>query len=79
MSQYMSHGGFNWFEATFDDVTDTSEVCLVYEINISYPINLHDRHINLPFLSNNTKSTCSKIQKLIATAEAKTHNIIIPS
>ena len=79
MSQYMPSGGFQWVEPTLDglnDLTDTSPIGRMYEVDIVYPQHLHDKHKDLPFLPNNSIPTGSKVQKLMATVESKKNYII---
>jgi len=70
MSQYMPYGGFKWVEPTLeglDDLTDTSSMGKIYEADISYPQELHDKHNDLPFLPQNGIPADSKAKKLMAT------------
>ena len=79
MSQYMPYGGFEWVEpslGSLDELTDTSDVGRVYEVDISYPQHLHDDHNDLPFLPDNSIPPGSNIQKLMATLQPKTNYII---
>lgn len=81
MSQYMPSGGFKWVDANeafsnLNRLTDSSEVGYVFEVDISYPKNLHNLHNDLPFLPNNGIPPGSKVQKLMTTLEAKKNYII---
>jgi len=79
MSQYMPYGGFNWVEPTLnglDDLDDTSHIGRVYEVDVSYPQNLHDKHNDLPFLPQNSVPHGSKVRKLMGTFEEKKNYII---
>jgi len=70
MSQNMPYGGFKWVEPTLDglnDLTSTSHIGRVYEVDITYPQHLHQKHNNLPFLPQNSIPHGSKTHKLIAT------------
>jgi len=74
MSQYMPYGGFKWVEPTLNglnDLDDTSPIGRVYEVDITYPQNLHDKHNDLPFLPQNSVPCGSKVKKLMATFEEK--------
>ncbi|VVC27715.1 Hypothetical protein CINCED_3A009640 [Cinara cedri] len=56
MAQYMPYGGFNWVKLDLDGLealTHTSAKGRVYEVDVSYPRHLHDKHIDLPFLPHN--------------------------
>lgn len=79
MSQYMPYGGFKWVESTLeglDDLTDTSSIGKIYEVDISYPQELHDKHNDLPFLPQNGIPANSKVKKLMATLEPKKNYIV---
>ena len=79
MSQYMPYGGFKWIEPTLDglnDLNDTSPIGRIYELDISYPQELHDKHNDLPFLPQNGIPTGSKVKKLMATLEPKKNYIV---
>ncbi|KAL4153079.1 hypothetical protein QTP88_000912 [Uroleucon formosanum] len=79
MSQYMPYGGFNWVEPTLnglDDLDTTSPIGRVYEVDVTYPRHLHDKHNDLPFLPQNSMPHGSKVRKLMATFEEKKNYII---
>lgn len=79
MSQYMPYGGFKWVEPTLDGLdamTETSDVGRLYEVDITYPKALHNKHNELPFLPHNDIPSGSKISKLMATLKNKTRYII---
>ena len=79
MSQYMPYGGFNWVEPTLnglDDLNDTSPIGRVYEVDVTYPQQLHDKHNDLPFLPNSGIPRGSKVRKLMATFEMKKNYVI---
>ena len=64
MSQAMPYGGFKWVEPTLqglDNFTDTSPIGRIYEVDISYPQELHNKHNDLPFLPQTPKHTQHKI------------------
>lgn len=79
MSQYMPYGGFNWVEPTLNglnDLDDTSPIGRIYEVDVSYPKELHDKHNDLPFLPQNSIPRGSKVRKLMATFEKKENYVI---
>jgi hypothetical protein len=79
MSQYMPYGGFRWEEPTLDglfDLDERSPVGRMYEVDITYPRELHDLHNDLPFLPENSVPPGSKIQKLMVTFNKKERYII---
>jgi len=70
---------FKWVEPTFrglDDLTVTSSIGKIYEVDISCPQELHDKNNDLPFLPQNGIPAGSKVKKLIATLEPKKNYII---
>lgn len=74
MSEYMPYEGFKWINPTLNginDLTVTSPIGRIYEVDISYPQHLHDTLIDLPFLPDNGIPPSSKVKKLMATVEAK--------
>lgn len=78
MSQYMPYAGFNWVEPTLNglhDLDDTSPIGRVYEVDVSYPKELHDKHNDLPFLPQNSVPSGSKVRKLMGTFEEKKNYI----
>lgn len=79
MCQNMPTGGFKWVEPTLNglsELTDTSPIGRVYEVDISYPVNLHDDHSDLPFLPENSIPVGSKVRKLMATFDCKKNYVI---
>lgn len=83
MSQYMPYGGFKWLDGDMDqalklldEMDDTSEVGCVFDMDISYPDTLHDKHNDLPFLPRSNTPPGSKVCKLMATLEGKQRYII---
>lgn len=79
MCQYMPYGDFNWVEPSLNglaDLNDTSDKGRVYEIDVSYPQKLHDKHNDLPFLPQNGIPRGSKVKKLMATFQQKKNYII---
>lgn len=79
MSEYMPYGGFNWVEPSLDGLNDMktkSDKGRVYEIDVTYPRNLHDKHNDLPFLPQNSIPPGSKVRKLMTTFENKKNYIV---
>ena len=63
----MPYGGFKWVEPKLEglnDLNDTSPIGRIYEVDITYPKELHDQHDNLPFLPQNNIPAGSKVKKL---------------
>ena len=53
MSQYIPYSGFKWVEPTLDgldNLTETSNIGRVSEVDITCPQHLHEKHNDLPFL-----------------------------
>jgi len=79
MSQYMPTGGFKWVETKLDglnNLNDTSPIGRMYEVDVRYPIDLHDKHNDLPFLPENGIPAGSKVKKLMATFESKKNYVV---
>ncbi|XP_026821280.1 uncharacterized protein LOC113559737 [Rhopalosiphum maidis] len=79
MIQYMPYGGFKWVEPTLNelnDMTDTSPIGRIYEVDLSYPQEFHNKYNDLPFLPQNSIPPGSKIKKLLATLEPKKNYIV---
>jgi len=55
---------------------DSVPIKRIYEVDISYPRHLDDKHNDLPFLTHNSIPTGSKVKKLIATFEKKENYIM---
>ncbi|KAE9521294.1 hypothetical protein AGLY_018313 [Aphis glycines] len=69
MSEYMPYNGLS-------ELTSKSARGRVYEVDISYPQHLHDKHNDLPFLPQNSIPQGSKVRKLMATFERKENYIV---
>lgn len=79
----MPYGGFKWWDGDMDqalklldDMNETSEVGCVFDVDISYPDSLHDKHNDLPFLPRSNTPPGSKVCKLMATLEGKQRYIV---
>lgn len=79
MSQYMPYGGFKWVNPSLNGLADlnaTSPIGRIYEVDITYPKELHDKHNDLPFLPQNSIPPGSKVQKLMATFKPKKNYVV---
>jgi len=79
MSEYMPYGGFNWVEPSLDGLSEMkakSGKGRVYEIDVTYPQHLHDKHNDLPFLPQNSIPRGSKVRKLMTTFDKKKNYIV---
>jgi len=75
----MQYGGFKWVEPKLDGLNDLDERSLIgriYEVDISYPKELHDKHNDFPFLPKNSVPPGSKVKKLMATLDSKQNYVI---
>lgn len=79
MSQFMPYGGFKWVKPSLNELADlnaTSPIGRFYEVDITHPKELHDKHISLPFLPQNSIPPDSKVQKLMATFKPKKKYVV---
>lgn len=83
MSQYMPCGGFTWYRgnlevalAQLEWLRDSDHVGRIYEVDVSYPQELHDAHNDLPFLPHASVPRGSTVKKLMATFETKFHYVV---
>ncbi|CAH1714705.1 unnamed protein product [Aphis gossypii] len=68
--------GLNLKLEGLNDLNDTSPIGRIYEVDITYPKELHDKHNDLPFLPQNGIPAGSKVKKLMATRQSKKNYII---
>jgi len=73
MSQSLPYGGFEWISReeldsiNITEIADDSEYGYIFEVDLKYPLKLHNKHNDLSFCCNNQLPTKSdKIKKLIA-------------
>jgi len=75
----MPYGGFKWVVPNLEGLntwSPTADKGRVYEVDISYPHDIHDAHNDLPFLPQNAIPVGGKVRKLIATFEKKKNYIV---
>jgi len=75
----MPYGEFKWVKPSLDGLSDlnaTSLIGRIYEVDIAYPKELHDKHNDLPFLPQNSIPPGSKVRKLMATFKPKKNYIV---
>lgn len=80
MQQYLPKDGFKWFNGDLsvynikkllEDMDEKSSVGMVLEVTVSYPIELHELHNDLPYLPEKKIPPNAKFPKLMATLESK--------
>ncbi|XP_050064973.1 uncharacterized protein LOC126553903 [Aphis gossypii] len=79
MSEYIPYGGFKYVKPSLEginDLADTSPIGRIYDVDISYPQNLHDEHNDLQFLPQNSIPKGSKMNKLMTTFKTKKNYIV---
>jgi len=57
-------------------MTDNSPIGRIYEVDLCYPQEVHNKHNELPFLPQNCIPLGSKVKKLMATLEPKKNYIV---
>ena len=83
MSQKLPVDGFKWIEE--DDISkfnekfiknydENSDIGYVLEVDVEYPENLHELHIDLPFLPERMK--INKCTKLVCTTQDKENYVV---
>ena len=87
MCQPLPYADFAWIDgnnedrdaiASFDvmSVAFDSSIGYILEVDIEYPRNLHDSHVDLPFCPLHGKSPTGKHEKLLATLHSKERYVI---
>ena len=79
MTEYLPTGGFKWYnDLTLDarTVPDDGERGYFFEVDLKYPVHIHDRHRDLPFCPENRKAPNGKHPKLLATLYDKERYVI---
>ena len=75
MSGYMPYSDFTWVispeKLDIFNIPNNSETGYILEVDIEYPQDLHDLHMDLPFLPINKSTNNSKQTKLLTTLETK--------
>jgi len=62
----MPYDGFKWVKPSLDglsDLNETSPIGRIYEVDVTYPVELHDKHNDLPFLPQNSIPSGSKVRE----------------
>lgn len=81
MSQHLPYGGFEWCDTNIltsqtYSVHDDAENGYFLEVDLTYPIELHDKHKDLPFCPEHRTAPNSKQKKLLGTLHNKERYVI---
>ncbi|XP_047513543.1 uncharacterized protein LOC125055226 isoform X3 [Pieris napi] len=77
MSQYLPTGQFEWTNPDTDfNVSDESEVGFILEVDLEYPVHLHDKHSDLPLCPENISVGDINDIRLILNLRKKTNYVI---
>ncbi|XP_047515259.1 uncharacterized protein LOC125056273 [Pieris napi] len=77
MSQYLPTGGFEWVSADTDfNVSCSSDIGFILEVDLEYPVDLHDKHSDLPLCPENIPVGDAKEIRLIPNLKNKSKYII---
>ncbi|CAF4934088.1 unnamed protein product [Pieris macdunnoughi] len=77
MSQYLPTGGFEWVSADTDfNVSCSSDIGFILEVDLEYPVDLHEKHSDLPLCPENIPVGDAKEIRLIPNLKNKSKYII---
>jgi len=80
MSEYLPYAGFDWVQnvENFDifSISETSDIGYILEVDLEYPMEIHDEHNDLPFCTETKKMHKNKTKKLYANLDGKTKYVI---
>ncbi|XP_066157649.1 uncharacterized protein [Euwallacea fornicatus] len=80
MCQYLPYDNFEWIEdfTNFNiwEISDTSELGYILEVDLEYPSDIHDLHKDLPFCPEHKAPPDSKLPKLLTTLSSKIKYVI---
>lgn len=77
MSQYLPIGGFEWINPDVNfEISETSNVGYILEVDLEYPDNLHDLHSDLPYCPESICTENSNDRKLVPNLNNKLKYII---
>ena len=77
MSQLLPTGGFRWVNVNPNDIsrlTKCQDKGYLLEVDVKYPKELHDLHIDLPFMCEKMK--INKVEKLVPNLYDKRNYVI---
>lgn len=79
MSQSLPTGNFSWVDVNSFNINNMEKdpnVGFILEVDLEYPIELHDDHNDLPFCCMNKKTPHAKLEKLIVDLNDKKNYVI---
>lgn len=80
MSQALPEGNFEWVEDidnfNVNSISIDSNIGYILEVDLNYPISIHNKHNDLPFCCETKKTPHAKQAKLIVDLNNKNHYII---
>jgi len=85
MSKFLPENSFQWYsgDLSVQNITNMlrtfsneSPNGMFLEVDVLYPLNLHDLHNDLPYLPERSIPPGSKIPKLLTTLQSKTNYIV---
>lgn len=82
MEKSLPTGGFRWLNEkeienfNFDIISEESPKGYIFEVDLGYPVELHNTHKDLPFCPEHAKPPGSKEEKLLTTLYDKERYVI---
>ena len=77
MSQPLPIGDFEWVDVNVDfNIANDAEYGYILEVDLQYPVDIHDSHSDLPFCSENISIGGSREKKLVPNLKDKKKYII---
>ena len=81
MKESLPRSGFEWIKPPYNQwfyttVPDDAEIGYILEVDLDYPINLHDTHKDLPFCPEHRVPPGSKDKKLLTSLYKKNRYVI---
>ncbi|KAJ8909476.1 hypothetical protein NQ315_002673 [Exocentrus adspersus] len=78
MSQYLPYADFRWVDTNIDvlNISDESDQGYILEVDLEYPIHLHDAHKDFPLCPEHRIPPNSKLSKLMTTLYNKERYVI---
>ena len=80
MMESLPYGGFQWVENPKNidvfNVADDSSIGYILEVDLEYPVELHDPHKDLPLCPGHKSAPESTQKKMMTTLDSKTEYIL---